>query len=90
MTQFTKEQLIEQANIMRESAEKMADWDGQPGERARAALGVIEIALAALTAAPEAYVVGGYSLLHYQNPKLDEYIKNATPIYRLPLLEGLK
>lgn len=89
MTEFTKEQLISRALIMiRKHREMLAinpDYDGIARDAE-----LLEIALAALTAAPEAYVVGGYSLLHYQNPKLDEYIKNATPLYRLPLLEGLK
>lgn len=89
MAEFTKEQLISRAMIMiRKHREMLAinpDYDGIARD-----VELFEIALAALTAAPEAYVVGSYSLLHYQNPKLDEYIKNATPLYRLPPLEGLK
>ncbi len=89
MTKLTKEQLISRAMIMirkhREMLEINPDYDGIARD-----VELFEIALAALTAEPEAYVVGSYSLLHYQNPKLDEYIKNATPLYRLPLLEGLK
>ena len=85
MTKFTKEQLIERAK------QNIRASGSFPGDRVAAIdLRLAEIALAALTAAPEAYVAGGYGLLHYQNPKLDEYIKNATPLYRLPLLEGLK
>lgn len=50
MAEFTKEQLIAQANIMRDSAKIMAEWDVPTGERALAALGIINIVLAVLTA----------------------------------------
>lgn len=89
MAEFTREQLISRARIMiRKHREMLAinpDYDGIARD-----VELFEIALAALTAEPEAYVVGSYSLLHYQSPKLDEYIGKSTPLYRLPLLEGLK
>jgi len=92
MAELTKEQLIAQAQenvkALKMASVQNAFKDIRPAIELD--LHLAEIALAAVTAEPEAYVVGSYSLLHYQNPKLDEYIGNSTPLYRLPLLEGLK
>lgn len=92
MAEFTKEQLREHLDMRLTHTRKAVQENTGTGwaEFYEKEVSVLEMALTALTAEPEAYVVGSYSLVHYQNPKLDEYIKNATPLYRLPLLEGLK
>ncbi|GAL57149.1 hypothetical protein EV102420_06_00230 [Pseudescherichia vulneris NBRC 102420] len=33
---------------------------------------------------PVAYMVGGYTLLHAHDPKVDEYLNRATPLYAAP------
>lgn len=33
---------------------------------------------------PVAYMVGGYTLLHVHDPKVDEYLNRATPLYAAP------
>lgn len=35
---------------------------------------------------PVAYMVGGYNLLHAHDPKVDEYLNRATPLYAAPQL----
>lgn len=92
MAEFTKEQLIEQAVTIRKSAMEMADWDGRSGERARAALSVIEIALAVLTAEPEEYIFDHPhgKLFRSISDKSNAGMPGVFPVYRLPLLEGLK
>lgn len=42
--------------------------------------------LAGMEQEPVAYMVGDYSLLHYQDPKVDEYLGRATPLYAAPQL----
>ena len=33
---------------------------------------------------PVAYMVGGYTLLHAHDPKVDDYLNRATPLYAAP------
>ena len=42
--------------------------------------------LAGMEQEPVAYMVGDYSLLHHQDPKVDEYLGRATPLYAAPQL----
>ncbi|WP_220703766.1 hypothetical protein [Citrobacter braakii] len=42
--------------------------------------------LAGMEQEPVAYMVGDYSLLHYQDPRVDEYLGMATPLYAAPQL----
>lgn len=42
--------------------------------------------LASMEQEPVAYMVGDYSLLHYQDPKVDEYLGRVTPLYAAPQL----
>lgn len=95
MAEFTKEQLIDHITDMMESSKEMIDGNGVPVEfvvRAERDIAVYEIALAALTAEPE----GGAHFARFDEEDdqiIDQCSKNqpdSFPLYRLPLLEGLK
>lgn len=95
MAEFTKEQLIKQAQknitVLRGAVEKI------PGnsEAAVIHLRLAEIALAALTAEPVAYISDS-NLRALERGVVSVYVKNKpvlvrpSALYRLPLLEGLK
>ena len=80
---FTKEQLIDWAKGREANAELYPHFTVKD-------LALMKYALAALTASmeqePVAYMVGGYNLLHYQDPRVDEYLDRATPLYAAPQL----
>lgn len=91
MTKFTKEQLI---NLARENVRvlKQAAMQHKVQPVIAMDLRLAEIALAALTAAPTAYIHKAQGDL-YRPEYLSEEDANGKrfdPLYRLPLLEGLK
>lgn len=90
--QFTKEQLIARIKRQRDAytnkREALTTCElTEPVQAAISAascdLAILEIALAALTAEPVAYMVGGHYLMHAQDPKVDNY-NSAVPLYTAP------
>ena len=94
MTKLTKEQLIEQAK--RDLDDRRAMAEAFPGvARQQMKLRLAEIALAALTAEPYGYVhqalhEGGWLAALSTDHEAHRNSTTHVPVYRLPLLEGLK
>lgn len=88
---FTKEQLITRAKLMMRKHREMLtinpDYDGIACDAE-----LLEIALEALTAEPEEYIFDHPhgKLFRSISDKSNAGMPGVFPVYRLPLLEGLK
>lgn len=89
MAKFTKEQLIEQAEKDLDARRAMAE--AFPGvARQQMKLRLAEIALAALTEQPVGFYRASRHGDGYYLANNMEQTPGTIPLYRLPLLEGLK
>lgn len=89
MTKFTKEQLIEWAQTHKKRAEEyLAAVPGD--EYGLKDLAMFEIALAALTEQPVGYYRKATTGDGYYLSRTIEPRPGTIPLYRMPLLEGLK
>lgn len=90
MAEFTKEQLIEHTkNEIEGWREAVTVFDSDDGYSSRY-LAVLEIALAALTEQPVGYYRKATTGDGYYLSSTIEPQPGTIPLYRLPLLEGLK
>jgi len=93
MAEFTREQLTKHINDMMESSKEMIGGNGVPVEfvaRAERDICVYEIALAALTEQPVGFYRASRHGDGYYLANNMEQTPGTIPLYRLPLLEGLK
>lgn len=92
MTRFTKEQLVGWGNSLIEETHtdiSISRTDAH-AESYRAQLALLEIALAALTDQPVGYYRKATTGDGYYLSSTIEPQPGTIPLYRLPLLEGLK
>lgn len=86
MTEFTKERLISEIEMLEHFAGNVK-WISEKGEQSLLfAADAMRQLLDSMEQEPAAYMVGDYSLLHAQNPKVDEYLDRAKPLYAAPQL----